>query len=381
MKVAINVSRENLGGITTTNLNLIKYLYQNNHTVFGIELNSRRYMKGPTIYRQLDPSLFDHNIINIHDIDFGNLVANNLSLKVIKDRYKEIILLVEEILSKNKPDVIIISGTYFIPWIISLAAQKVGIPVLLWYAGVLTQETQHRPKNEQKLYREIERSIVRRAQKIIFPSALCKQTVQNNVTDISNIDTFIIPNPVARTYLDENAVSFPNHTSIAGIGRYSKVKNFDKYFDIHVQLLKQGFEHECNFVSNISSLEKKKLPNSINVLPSMDTEELKKFYLSQSLIICPSTFETFGNVPMEAVSMGIPVLVNTTMGCAEILRKAGLKNMIVDFNDMPQVIERIKILCGQSILPKQINAVRKLLNPELINAEITSIIKSIIRGN
>ncbi|MBP6948731.1 MAG: glycosyltransferase [Candidatus Pacebacteria bacterium] len=111
----------------------------------------------------------------------------------------------------------------------------------------------------------------------------------------------------------------------------------------------------------------------------MDTLGIKRFYLSQGLIISPSHFETFGNVPMEAVCLGIPVLVSETMGCSEILNKVGLSNMVISFKDIPLVTERIKELCGQSILPKQINALRKLLDPELVNEQIKSILQNAIR--
>ena len=106
----------------------------------------------------------------------------------------------------------------------------------------------------------------------------------------------------------------------------------------------------------------------------MTAEGLKKFYLSQGLIICPSTFETFGNVPMEAVCMGIPVLVSENMGCAEILRKVGLENMIMSFNNTKLVADRVQELCGQSILPKQLNALKRILDNSFVSEQIRAVI-------
>jgi hypothetical protein len=84
---------------------------------------------------------------------------------------------------------------------------------------------------------------------------------------------------------------------------------------------------------------------------------------------------------MEAVCMGIPVLVSENMGCAEILKTAGLENMIIKFDNIEKVVERVKSLCGQHVLPKQINNLRKILNPKLINAEIISILRNNIKNN
>jgi glycosyltransferase involved in cell wall biosynthesis len=112
----------------------------------------------------------------------------------------------------------------------------------------------------------------------------------------------------------------------------------------------------------------------------MTHAELLKFYSSQGLIICPSIFETFGNVPVEAVCAGIPVLVSDTMGCAEVLRQAGLDSMVMSFNDPKKVVERVKKLCGQQILPKQINNLRRILDPDVIHAEMMSVLRSAIKS-
>ena len=50
----------------------------------------------------------------------------------------------------------------------------------------------------------------------------------------------------------------------------------------------------------------------------------------------------------------------------------------MSFDDPKKVAERVKRLCGQQILPKQINNLRKILNPKVINAEIMSILRDAI---
>jgi glycogen synthase len=84
----------------------------------------------------------------------------------------------------------------------------------------------------------------------------------------------------------------------------------------------------------------------------MTHNELLRFYSAQGLIICPSLFETFGNVPMEAVCMGIPMLVSENMGYADILKMSGLDNMLMSFDDPKKIAIRVKELCGQQILLK-----------------------------
>lgn len=378
MKVAINVSRESLGGITTSNLNLIKHLYRNNHEVTGIELNARRQMKGAFLYRQFDPSLFDHNIINIHELHIGEIIKKSKNIKEVVAHFREIITLIQNTLKDTKPDVVLVSGTFYIPWLISIAAKKQKIPILLWYSGVLTKETESYPLHTRTIFRQMEIQVIKNASKIIFPSSLCQEAVRTCVTPRLTQDTYVIPNPVSSYFSDSPVVHFPVSQSIAAVGRYTPVKNFDLFFNIHTELLKQKWLHECSIVTNAGKKQIKHLPKSISVLPPMNTEGIKNFYTAQGLIVCPSTFETFGNVPMEAACMGVPVLVNDTMGCSEILKKAGLANMVISFKDMKAVTERIKELCGQSIMPKQLNNLRRILNPDLVHSKITSILESCV---
>lgn len=379
MKIAINVSREFLGGITASNLSFIKHIYGQDIQTVAIELNARRVMKGPVIFRQLDPTLFDHNIINIHNYTLKEALDSSSSLKEVEAYFSEVINDVYLILKETKPDVFLISGTYYIPWILSIAAKKAGIPVVLWYSGILTKEVENYKEKDRKLFSAMELSIIKRAKKIIFPSKICKTAVEELFHKHLTAKTYVIPNAVNRDFLNDISVDFSVSRRIAAVGRYTYIKNFDAFFEVHKKLLQQKWYHEGFFVSNIEKGAMKKVPKTVTVLPPMDTLGIKKFYLSQGLIISPSHFETFGNVPMEAVCLGIPVLVSDTMGCAEILKKVGLSNMSISFKDTSLVAERIKELCGQSILPKQINALRKLLDPELVNEQVKSILQNAIR--
>ncbi len=71
---------------------------------------------------------------------------------------------------------------------------------------------------------------------------------------------------------------------------------------------------------------------------------------------------------MEAACLGIPVLVSESMGCAELFKMAGLGNMVISFSDLNKVAERVKKLCGQQILPRQMNNLRKYVDPDVVNA-------------
>ncbi|MDO8524165.1 MAG: glycosyltransferase family 4 protein [bacterium] len=378
MKIAINLTREYIGGITSSNINLINHLYGQDYDLLGIELNARMYMKGPIIFRNFAPEVFDHHIINVHDLPIMDVLKKSKTLKDVERRYKESISIMRCILKKEKPDVVLLSGSHYAPWLMSVAAKREKIPIVLWYSGVLSMETGHYSKKVRNIFQAMEKSLVARAFRIVFPSKLCKDLVETTVTKKKIKKSHIIPNPIANIFTDPCAVEYSNERKIAAVGRYSKIKNFDRFFELHRVLLQRGWNHTASFVTNPESNFNNK-PKTIEIVPPTNWEGLKKFYLSQGLIICPSDFETFGNVPMEAACLGIPVLVSDKMGCAEILKKVGLLNMVISFSDIEKVANRVQELCGQSIEPKQLNALKRVLDYRSVSESIREVLQSACR--
>lgn len=373
MKIAINLTRESLGGITSSNMNLINYLYGQDYGFLGVELNARVYMRGPFLFRNFAPEMFDHRIINIHDLPIKDVLERSQNLKDVENAYKLPISIIRNIFKEEKPDVILLSGTYYFPWLISVAARQENIPIVLWYSGVLTKEVEHYPEKMRGLFSQMEKAMIASSAKIIFPSKLCKDTVEEVVAKSRIKKGYVIPNPIANIFIEPCAVEYSVERRIAAVGRYTKVKNFDKFFELHEKLLKRKWRHTASFVTN-QDIKIKRLPKSVETFPPMTPEGIKNFYISQGLIVCPSEFETFGNVPMEAACLGVPVLVSDKMGCAEVLRKVGLENMVISFDDLEQVADRAQQLCGQSIMPKQTNALKRLLDNRFVSEEIRAVL-------
>ncbi|MFA5764475.1 MAG: glycosyltransferase family 4 protein [archaeon] len=374
MKIATNVTREYLGGITKSNISFLDFTNGKSDSILGIEINARRHMQGASIFNHLPPDWFSHQIINTPDINLGDLIRSSKNLKDLEKKYRPIIKIIKTILSKDRPDIVFLNGTYYIPWLISIAAHELKIPIVLRYAGVYTKETENFKPKARKFFNEIEKSFQKRVRYFIFPSRLCKDVVEKEVIKKEVTNSYIIPNPFD---VPQDKKTFESvERRIAAIGRWDKIKNFEKYFKIHKELLKENWGHDASFVTGYGKI--KSFPKTINRIAPMNHKELMEFYSSQGLIICPSLFETFGNVPIEAVCMGIPVLISENMGCAEVLKTAGLGNMVMSFDNIKEVTKRVKELCGQQILPKQINNLRRVLDPKVINAEIMSILRSTI---
>jgi len=370
MRIAMNVTRDYLGGIATSNVNLLTFLNGTGKGVIGIELNARRHIRGATAFWHLSPDWFEQHIFNMHDLPLNKALDRAKTLKDIEKYYRPIICMIKKVLRREMPDVLFLNGTYYLPWMISIAAHELKIPIVLRYAGVLSAETFRFKPRERKIFLAMEKSFKKRIFSYIFPSQLCRDIVEKKVYGKSVERAYVIPNPVN---IPKLGVDRSVERKIAAVGRWDIIKNFELFFKIHKILKKQKWSHAATFVTGREKI--KNMPKTINLLAPMRPEGLYQFYTSQGLIIAPSKFETFGNVPMEAVCLGIPVLVNENMGCAEILRTAGLNNMVMSFDDPMEVAARVKQLCGQEILPRQLNNLRKTLDSKTINEQVVAVMK------
>lgn len=374
MKLGLNLTREPLGGITSANMALIDYLYEEGHDFLGIELNGRFVSKDTRIYNKYEEDRLDHYIINIHDLSIMDVIKRNKDILKVKKKYKKVIDTVIELLRKNQPEIILLNGTYYIPWIISEAAKALNIPYVLWYAGVLSKEVEHYDKEFRDVFKEMEKDITLGAESIIYPSDICRDTVKKIFARRKLPESYVVPNPVNDIFTSAELNSTVVEKSIAAVGRYARVKNFDAYFNLHRDLEDEGWKHKATFVSDISN-ENTKLPETMELIPPMYAEGLVDFYKSQGLIICPSYFETFGYVPVEAICVGVPVLVNKTVGCSQLLIDAGLENMVADFKNHDEVIEKIKKLCGRKVSKVKINNIRAQVKMNFVCARILSVIQ------
>jgi len=378
MKIAINITREPLAGITTTNLSLLNNLHGSNISFVGVELNGYRSFLSPVVYRHLSPDWFNHHIVSICDFNINQIVKKSKSLADVQKEFKPIIDIVRGIFKKEKPAVVIVNGTYFIPWIIATAAKAEKIPIVLWYAGVLSREVTHMTPKFRKVFLDMEKSMIIKSSKIFFPSTICRDVVYKEVYgSLAVKNAEIIANPIAPLFTRATKYEESVQNRIAFVGRNAPIKNLKEFCSIHKKLLKLGWKHEATIVSNLKKHELTKIPKTIKVIPSMSPKDIKVFYATQGLIISPSIFETFGNVPIEAACIGIPVLVNESMGCTEVLIDSGLERMVINFDNKAAVLERIIELCGQHVLPKQINNLRKRVDTEYVANEMISVVQKV----
>lgn len=372
MKIAINVSRDRFGGITTSNSLLFDAMDAERDAVVGMEFTARRSFPGATLFWKYPPHFFHHHVINCFDLMQPKLVRRSDTLASFALRWKPALDAAVSILHRESPDVVLVNGTFFVPWVMMRAARRLKLPIVLRYAGVLKRETSHFPPSIQKTFRAMERDIVSSARRIIFPSDLCRRVVEAEVSR-KLPEWSVVHNPVNVPRGNRPAELASN--DIATIGRWVPVKNFQAFFDLHAALKKKRWPHRAFLVTTHAGA--KGIPRSIVRIPPMDHDQLWRFYDTLGLLVMPSHFETFGNVAAEALARGVPVLVSKSTGFAEVLEAVGLEEMTSDFSDVAATAERAMRLCGRRIPPGKLAALRKMLDPDVSRDRILAMLREV----
>jgi len=91
-------------------------------------------------------------------------------------------------------------------------------------------------------------------------------------------------------------------------------------------------------VERIASL---KLGRSVTVVPRADDGTLARAYRDAALFIYPSLYEGFGFPPLEAMSLGCPVLVNQTSSLPEICGDAAFYFAAADAGELSRCLTSI----------------------------------------
>jgi glycosyltransferase involved in cell wall biosynthesis len=268
------------------------------------------------------------------------------SLSDIRHCFGGLIDAYQEKLKEEKPDVVLVNGTYVVPWALMEAAHRLRLPVVHHYHGSLTKETEHwENEKHRRLMRELEASFDRSDTKFIFPSELTRRHVERNVfgRGLYRKRAIVLGNPVPEEFFNAQRQATPNRVGF--VGRWTRIKNpafLKKLADFNKR---QGRPLNIHVVTDDASRLRavKVLNDSVNFSPTFDTPaQMAGFYADMGSVLCPSHFETYGNVAQEAVAVGTPALVSKNMGIAEIFKKVGLGHLVVDFNQMQSVFGMLR---------------------------------------
>jgi UDP-glucose:(heptosyl)LPS alpha-1,3-glucosyltransferase len=93
-------------------------------------------------------------------------------------------------------------------------------------------------------------------------------------------------------------------------------------------------------------------------------KEVHKYYAASDIFVFPTLYEPFGNVHLEALASGLPVITTYLSGAAEIIRD-GIHGFVVPLpEDYPAIGEKIRLLLENPQERERISANARMLAEE-----------------
>ena len=314
-------------------------------------------------------------------VDYPALgTVNQLSqgdLEVLRDSFKDVIAAYLKAIKRVKPDIILINGSYYLPWCLLQAATAYGKATLcMHYHGVLKKEVAHWPNAvDRTLMLKMERGFDRDDIFYIFPSNLSKRIVEREVFGHAVARSAVLPNPVSPEFFTAARRSKGN--SIGIVSRWSKIKNIDFVISMAKRNARARAPVAINIISDLkSSKDTKPFDGLMRFKKPMTNTKLARFYGNQGVILSPSNFETYGNVPQEAVAGGTPALVNPRMGIAETFRTIGLSDWVIDFKSPAQTLKKAREVAASGVPVSAITALRDGYSSDKIFTRYTELLRA-----
>lgn len=374
MKILTNIRFNRVAGIAQSLSSFINFVESKKNSkikIVGVDVSGA---VGPKRFSEGSFSLISSKPESPSIVD---TIKSSSHIADIQKNYEQVIEAYRNAIIQESPDVILINGTYYLPWCLLQASKEFSIPTILHYHGSITKETEHwKQEAHRRLFREMERQFDLPNLFYIFPSNLTKAVVETDVFR-HPIDKFsVLPNPVPSHFFTKKPRGKRKRIGI--VGRWTRIKNpnfigrLARYNDKH------GSEYDLNIVSDLqnNSNPHKQLARYATFKRPMNNERLSQFYSSMGIVISPSYFETYGNVAKEALASGVPALVSSQMGVAETFRELGLDDWITDFRSVRNVYSKIREVSGQEVPDSVRSLLQEKHGSNYIHSKMLNILKS-----
>jgi len=310
--------------------------------------------------------------------NIAKIVNKSKNLDEVRNEYEPIIDLYQKAIKDEKPDLVLVNGTYFMPWCLLIAAEREKIPTVVHYHGILTKEVQNWGEAQRKLFLEMERCFDSKKIFYIFPSKITKDIVEKEIFGREIKKCAILPNPVSGYFFDGKTRKENNNIGI--VSRWSGVKNMNFCKKLAEYNHKKGSKFIFNVITdlNVEHKEYKKLSKFVKFHKPKSNKKLASFYRDMGVVISPSHFETYGNVAKEALASGTPAMVNPNMGVAETFDNLGLSDWIIDFDSVKSVYKKIEKVMGEEVHEDVKDKMKQLYMPQTIFSQMVSILSNVV---
>ena len=123
-------------------------------------------------------------------------------------------------------------------------------------------------------------------------------------------------------------------------------KGFDVLCHAFSNVLSLAPNAELHVVGDASLIVKSALPNQIRLHGKLGHRELAQLLTTMDCLVLPSRLESFGMVVVEALAVGLPVIVSDRVGAMELVQE-GKNGWVVPAGDERALEYRLLVACAQ----------------------------------
>lgn len=305
---------------------------------------------------------------------------------------KDVISLYENILKKEKPDIVLLNGFHSIVWCLFKAAKNLSIPVVMQHAGISKFEFDNYAKYYSKrgleAMKEMEVDASLNSNVNIFLNETSKNIFLENVVKTPDESNVIISLPLIINIEKQKIKREIKKDDIVKIGlvaRWDIIKNHNAYMLLAEKAAEYKLPWKFYAVTKIPQTKikinfKKKYKKYIEIIPPMLKDELNDFYREMDIMILPSHFETASFVVIEASLVGTSTVISEGVGHSGIFKKFGADEFIVDFSNTEKALKEVQKLIKKSYPNKLMDEFKKIHNPKKVIQEYLEVFNKIIKN-
>jgi len=226
-----------------------------------------------------------------------------------------------------------------------------------WGAKELIEDFQKRKYHKGiEIIRDIQKKVVKNADKIIVPSEFLKKIVSGWGVNKSKIKIVYNSGPQIKGLKKKIVLK---GDIIVSAGRLEPWKGMDAIVEIMPELLKKNPNFKLIIIGR-GPLEKKiksqisnlKLKGKVKLIDRLSHDELMTYFGSSNMFVLNTGYEGLSHMILEALSMELPVITTNVCGNPEIV-KNNYNGLLIEYNNKKQLKNAILKLWEDKKLQKK----------------------------
>ncbi len=299
--------------------------------------------------------------------------------------------ILQTIIKKENPDVVILLGMSISNWYLLQAARELHLPIIVNHLGLWYKEItgyNNAGKAGIAIMNEMERDMSRYCTKEIFLTELSYRHLHRQLTPVSKQKYTLLPLPYDPNFVNATLPKLPKSKTIhVGIvARWDPIKNHEAVLALAKLAKKQGRDIKFYAVTSIRGdypwyqSMREEYPNYIEIVAPMTPKDLKKFYQKMDVFILPSRFDVSPGVVLEAALQNRMTIISPTVGWVDAYKKNGLSNYVQSFKNKGRTLDLIEAI-GKTPPPKSwITYLLKTHEPKLIFKQYLNLAENAIKS-